>query len=323
MSGRASSGSPGGVARAAPRRVRAPRVPHRGRVGAQLREQRAEDAGAGHRVRQGAVSLPDLDPEVAASGRQPEPFGQRSEPPARSRPCRAPAGPASPGRSARRPARSTRASKRALWATSTRPLEQPGELGQDLLGRGRGVHHLLGDPGEALDPAPERPLYPHHRLPGVVQLPAADQHGADLRHLAPLPGRARWSRRPPRGTRYGRAASDAWQRRAGRIGENVALWASLRRASGGWPPRHVFNCSACGHESPKWHGRCPGCGEWEALVEEARRHRWQQAPAATAPRPPDRCRSRRSTPRPSRGWRPASESSTGFSAAAWCPARWC
>src|SRR5919204_4361216 len=32
----------------------------------------------------------------------------------------------------------------------------------------------------------------------------------------------------------------------------------------------VFACSACGHESVKWHGRCPGCGEWNTLVEEAR-----------------------------------------------------
>jgi DNA repair protein RadA/Sms len=32
----------------------------------------------------------------------------------------------------------------------------------------------------------------------------------------------------------------------------------------------LFACSTCGHESPKWHGRCPGCGEWNTLVEEAR-----------------------------------------------------
>jgi DNA repair protein RadA/Sms len=32
----------------------------------------------------------------------------------------------------------------------------------------------------------------------------------------------------------------------------------------------LFACSACGHESPKWHGRCPGCGEWNTLVEEMR-----------------------------------------------------
>src|SRR6266513_2846644 len=30
----------------------------------------------------------------------------------------------------------------------------------------------------------------------------------------------------------------------------------------------IFACSGCGHESPKWHGRCPGCGEWNTLVEE-------------------------------------------------------
>ena len=30
-------------------------------------------------------------------------------------------------------------------------------------------------------------------------------------------------------------------------------------------------CSACGHESPRWSGQCPGCGEWNTLVEETRR----------------------------------------------------
>src|SRR4051795_1812411 len=30
----------------------------------------------------------------------------------------------------------------------------------------------------------------------------------------------------------------------------------------------VFVCSQCGHESAKWHGRCPGCEEWNTLVEE-------------------------------------------------------
>jgi DNA repair protein RadA/Sms len=32
----------------------------------------------------------------------------------------------------------------------------------------------------------------------------------------------------------------------------------------------VFACSSCAHESPKWHGRCPGCGEWNTFVEERR-----------------------------------------------------
>jgi len=31
-----------------------------------------------------------------------------------------------------------------------------------------------------------------------------------------------------------------------------------------------FVCGSCGHESAKWHGRCPGCEEWGTLVEEAR-----------------------------------------------------
>ena len=32
----------------------------------------------------------------------------------------------------------------------------------------------------------------------------------------------------------------------------------------------IFACTACGHESPKWHGRCPGCGEWNTMAEEKR-----------------------------------------------------
>ena len=30
-----------------------------------------------------------------------------------------------------------------------------------------------------------------------------------------------------------------------------------------------FVCTACGHTEPKWLGRCPGCGEWNSLVEQA------------------------------------------------------
>jgi DNA repair protein RadA/Sms len=39
----------------------------------------------------------------------------------------------------------------------------------------------------------------------------------------------------------------------------------------------IFACSACGQQTPKWHGRCPGCGEWNTIAEEAR-------PAASAAR---------------------------------------
>src|SRR5438045_3886268 len=50
----------------------------------------------------------------------------------------------------------------------------------------------------------------------------------------------------------------------------------------------AFVCSSCGHQSPKWLGRCPGCGEWNSLHEEA------------APRPAHGGRARR-TPAPAVG----------------------
>jgi DNA repair protein RadA/Sms len=33
-------------------------------------------------------------------------------------------------------------------------------------------------------------------------------------------------------------------------------------------PATVHVCSSCGHVSARWHGRCPGCEEWNTLVEE-------------------------------------------------------
>src|SRR4051812_44915784 len=35
-------------------------------------------------------------------------------------------------------------------------------------------------------------------------------------------------------------------------------------------PTTVHVCSACGHAEPRWMGQCPGCGEWNTLVEESR-----------------------------------------------------
>ncbi|MCM3042971.1 DNA repair protein RadA [Paenibacillus motobuensis] len=29
-----------------------------------------------------------------------------------------------------------------------------------------------------------------------------------------------------------------------------------------------FFCTDCGYESPKWYGKCPGCGAWNSMVEE-------------------------------------------------------
>jgi DNA repair protein RadA/Sms len=53
----------------------------------------------------------------------------------------------------------------------------------------------------------------------------------------------------------------------------------------------VHVCSACGSQSAKWHGRCPGCGAWNTLVEER---------ARPAPNPGSRAPGRRgpsATPR--------------------------
>src|SRR4051794_29835065 len=47
-------------------------------------------------------------------------------------------------------------------------------------------------------------------------------------------------------------------------GENVLA----RAYSRGMARTTVFVCSQCGHDSAKWHGRCPGCGEWNSMVEE-------------------------------------------------------
>jgi DNA repair protein RadA/Sms len=41
----------------------------------------------------------------------------------------------------------------------------------------------------------------------------------------------------------------------------------------------VYTCTECGHESAGWLGRCPGCGEWNTLVEERR----PAAPARAGP----------------------------------------
>ena len=49
--------------------------------------------------------------------------------------------------------------------------------------------------------------------------------------------------------------------------------------------RSRFVCSACAAESPKWHGRCPGCGEWNTMVEEAAPKAVRGRPAGAAAKP--------------------------------------
>lgn len=45
----------------------------------------------------------------------------------------------------------------------------------------------------------------------------------------------------------------------------------------------VFVCSECGYETPKWAGKCPGCGEWNTMVEGVRLP--QKSAVSAAPRP--------------------------------------
>ena len=33
-------------------------------------------------------------------------------------------------------------------------------------------------------------------------------------------------------------------------------------------PRSAYRCTECGHEHPKWVGRCEACGEWNSVAEE-------------------------------------------------------
>ena len=44
----------------------------------------------------------------------------------------------------------------------------------------------------------------------------------------------------------------------------------------------VFVCGECGYETPKWVGKCPGCGEWNTMVEDVRLP--QKAAVSAAPR---------------------------------------
>lgn len=34
--------------------------------------------------------------------------------------------------------------------------------------------------------------------------------------------------------------------------------------------KSMYVCSQCGYESPKWFGKCPGCGDWNTMSEELR-----------------------------------------------------
>lgn len=33
--------------------------------------------------------------------------------------------------------------------------------------------------------------------------------------------------------------------------------------------KSIFYCTECGNETPKWQGKCPACGSWNTIVEQA------------------------------------------------------
>ena len=49
--------------------------------------------------------------------------------------------------------------------------------------------------------------------------------------------------------------------------------------------KSIYSCSECGASSPKWQGQCPGCGEWNTLVESVPEktsgHRYESLAPAT------------------------------------------
>ncbi len=46
----------------------------------------------------------------------------------------------------------------------------------------------------------------------------------------------------------------------------------------------VFFCTSCGHESRKWLGQCPGCGEWNSFAEQPGTPKKKRAGGGPAPR---------------------------------------
>ena len=51
--------------------------------------------------------------------------------------------------------------------------------------------------------------------------------------------------------------------------------------------RAIYSCGECGATSPKWQGQCPGCGEWNTLVESVAEkpggHRFESLTPAARP----------------------------------------
>ena len=156
--------------RGRPRAARAPRGEQRDRlahgagVRAQPPEQRAEHARAGL-ARPAARGAPRRRRRPA---RRPARPGRAGAAAARSgaprRPCRAPAGPATPAPRARTPGAARARRTRRCAPPARGPRSCAASRGSTSSRRRRGVDHRLRDPGEALDPAPERVATPTSEL---------------------------------------------------------------------------------------------------------------------------------------------------------------
>jgi DNA repair protein RadA/Sms len=48
------------------------------------------------------------------------------------------------------------------------------------------------------------------------------------------------------------------------------------------PSKSALRCTSCGAQAVRWAGRCPGCGEWNSLVEQPR-HQTRVNPAPPVP----------------------------------------
>ena len=52
--------------------------------------------------------------------------------------------------------------------------------------------------------------------------------------------------------------------------------------------KSIYSCTECGATSPKWQGQCPGCGEWntllESVAEKASGHRFESPTPVARPR---------------------------------------
>ena len=60
--------------------------------------------------------------------------------------------------------------------------------------------------------------------------------------------------------------------------------------------RSVYRCAECGHEHPKWVGRCEGCGAWNAVSEEPVVGSGRERAGASGRRSPGRSRPLPSAP---------------------------